>query len=287
MRTEELSVAEQFTPSSCAVAARGTFSALATLIARLEDRAAQRAGVIRWGCPIPVFGDLSRARVATLGLNPSNREFVDERGNELDADQRRFHTLDSLMLRSWSEANSEHLESILAACRQYFAGNPYDRWFKRLDTILAGTGASFYDEKYPACHLDIIPYATVQKWTELTRGQRRKLLALSCDTLGLLLRNSPVRVLVLNGQSVVRHFEEATGIILDCEEMPGWSLPRKGRAVRGLAYQGLISAINGYELRHELLVLGYNHNLQSSFGVTSEVIGVIRRWVAEAVQQVP
>jgi hypothetical protein len=42
------------------------------------------SNVIPWACPIPSFGDLTRARVATLGLNPSNREFVDERGNELD-----------------------------------------------------------------------------------------------------------------------------------------------------------------------------------------------------------
>ena len=37
------------------------------------------SNVIPWACPIPSFGDFTRARVATLGLNPSNREFVDEK----------------------------------------------------------------------------------------------------------------------------------------------------------------------------------------------------------------
>lgn len=30
----------------------------------------------------------------------------------------------------------------------------------------------------------------------------------------------------------------------------------------------------------DILVLGYSHNIQSSFGVTTEVIGAIRDWVA-------
>jgi hypothetical protein len=259
----------------------GLFSALATLIAALEDRTAHRAGVIVWGCPVPTFGDLPRARVATLGLNPSNREFVDDQGKELRAEQRRFHTLRSLKLTSWSDANAGHLDNILAACCDYFRGNPYDRWFKRLDSVVSGTGSSFYDVERPACHLDIIPYATAQKWTKLSPGQRTDLLALSYDTLGLLLRNSSVRVLILNGQSVVMRFQEATGMALNSREVPDWSLPRKsGGYVRGVAYDGVVDALTGYRLRQELLVLGYNHNLQSSFGVTTAVIQSIRRWIA-------
>ena len=53
-------------------------TALTTLINRLDSPAISGTGVIRWGCPVPSFGDLSASRVATVGLNPSNREFVDE-----------------------------------------------------------------------------------------------------------------------------------------------------------------------------------------------------------------
>src|SRR5580700_4684530 len=76
--------------------------------------------VIQWGSPIPSFGDLSTATIATVGLNPSNREFVDHRGNELEAARRRFHTLRSLGLSCWSQAQAEHLELIAESCRGYF-----------------------------------------------------------------------------------------------------------------------------------------------------------------------
>ena len=140
-----------------------------------------------------------------------------------------------------------------------------------------------YDAASPACHLDLIPYATARKWTALSTRQRSGLLRLAGDTLGLLLHRSSIRVLILNGQSVVNHFEEATGIALTRVEMTSWALPRQsGENVAGYAYQGRVEMVSGYALPHTLLVLGFNHNLQSSFGVTSLVIEAIRRWVGDA-----
>lgn len=256
------------------------FRTLVTLVDRITDAAAREADVIEWGCPVPAFGDPAVARVATLGLNPSNREFVDDSGAELAGDARRFHTLASLGLSAWDDADADHLKLILASCCEYFAANPYDRWFRRLDAVISATGASFYDPSSPACHLDLIPYATARKWTALTARQRLRLLELAGDTLGLLLRDSAVRVLILNGQSVVSHFQEATRIGLNRTEMAGWALPRQsGADVPGYAYHGRVSAVSGYTLPSELLVLGFNHNLQSSYGVTSRVVEAIRRWV--------
>ena len=64
--------------------------------------------------------------------------------------------------------------------------------------------------------------------------------------------------------------------------MSEWSLPRRDSAgVAGIAYKGMIDEISGVSLSRPVLVLGYNHNIQSSFGVTGEVIGGIRAWVAE------
>lgn len=260
---------------------------LTTLIDRLDSPAVSGTDVIRWGCPVPSFGDLSSARVATLGLNPSNREFVDESGEELQGAFRRFHTLASLGLRSWSDVDARHLRLILESCRTYFVGNPYDRWFKRMDQVVLGTKASFYNASCGACHLDLIPYATARKWTELTARQRSSLLAVAADTLGLLLRDSQVRVLILNGRSVVEEFQEVAGIRLDLQQMRTWSLARKPKPdVMGLAYKGLVHTLSGIRLPHEILVLGYNHNLQSSFGVTNEVIVAIRDWISRAANAV-
>lgn len=172
---------------------------------------------------------------------------------------------------------------MLESCRTYFRGNPYDRWFKRLDYVVSSTRASYYVPSHGACHLDLIPYATARKWTELTPQQRSLLLTIAGDTLGLLLRESPVRILILNGRSVVQCFQEVAGICLEKQEMSAWSLPRqKGSDVMGIAYKGIVDTLSGIALRQRVLVLGFNHNLQSSFGVTTQVIQAIRKWVAQS-----
>jgi hypothetical protein len=176
---------------------------------------------------------------------------------------------------------------ILESCREYFFGNPYDRWFKIMDQVVAGTKASYYDASRRACHLDLIPYATANKWTELTAYQRSSLLAIAGDTLGLLLRDAPVRILILNGRSVVEQFQSIAGVCFESRKMPAWSLPRQSSPdVAGIAYRGVVEALSGIGLGHKILVLGFNHNLQSSFGVTTSVIDAIRRWVARAASEV-
>lgn len=262
-------------------------STLSNLIERFEGSALSAAKVIPWSCPVPSFGDPGVSAVATVGLNPSNREFVDGAGKELDGALRRFHTLGSLGLARWSEATGHHLQLIVDSCRAYFSRNPYDRWFRRLDYLISGTRSSYYTHSAAACHLDLIPYATSCKWTELTSKQRSALVAISGDTLGHLLRDSEIRLLILNGNSVVTQFQEMAGIQLEKRTMAGWALPRRLQSdVDGVAYKGLVQEVSGVRLRRELLVLGFNHNIQSSFGVTTEVRNAIRRWIARAAARV-
>lgn len=277
---------------------------LSTLLGYLEDTDVGASSVIPWSCPVPSFGDLGSSRVATLGLNPSNREFVDEAGNELDGSRRRFHTLKSLGLARWSDADEHHLGLISASCRMYFYKNPYEGWFRKLDRIISGTNASYYsaasDARNPtlfpdptirsenACHLDLIPYATACKWTELSNRQRSSLFAAAGDTLGLLLQDSPVRLIILNGQSVVEEFQNMAGILLDKQAMRNWTLHRRSDAqVLGYSYKGSVRNLAGVDIGRDILVLGYNHNIQSSFGVTRQVMDAIHQWIAESSKEVP
>jgi hypothetical protein len=243
--------------------------------------------VIPWGSPVPAFGPLMRARVATVGLNPSNREFVDVDGAELEGDERRFPTLGSLDLEDWSDAKQSHLQCISDSCDLYFARNPYDGWFKRLNRIIEGTGASYYDDRqFLACHVDLVPFATSQKWGCLSTRQRAMLLSTCRNALGTMLRETTARVVVLNGRSVVDAFEQMTETTLKQEQMADWSLPRKtGKPVVGIAYRGLVESIAGIKLKRPVLVLGYNHNIQSSFGVTNQVMDSIRHWVAASASE--
>jgi hypothetical protein len=257
------------------------------LIQRLNNPVVKKTSVIPWGSPIASFGSISNSRLATLGLNPSNREFVDEKGHELEGTNRRFHTLSSLGLEDWEEANHSHVFKIAELCEDYFQRNPYDGWFKRLDYIISGTSMSYYFPSGEACHLDLIPYATAQKWTDLSYEQKTSLLEITGDTLGLLLKNSPIQVMVLNGQTVVDHLQKTAGIELKKTLMPSWTLPRKdSEGVVGYAYTGIIDSIAGIKLKQEVMILGYNHNIQSSFGVTTKVQTSIRNWVSKKTQEI-
>ena len=255
---------------------------LTTMVERMDDKSLIDLGVIPWSSPVLSFGDITSSHVATLGINPSNREFVSLDGDELDGSIRRFHTLKSLGLECWSDAGVEHLQMILESCYTYFRRNPYDAWFKKLDRIMAQAQVSYYNSPLKACHLDLIPYATSCKWTELSQSQRNGLLADAGDTLGRMIADSSIRVLILNGNSVVQNFEKVADVALEKRVMASWALPRsQNEQVTGIAYKGVLSEIGGIELRHELVVLGFNHNIQSSFGVTTQVMNAIQRWISQ------
>jgi hypothetical protein len=255
-------------------------ASLVTALDQIASDALVDAGVIGWGSPIPAFGNPSRSTVATLGINPSNREFMDEHGCELVGPNRRFHTLSSLGIERWTDADSRHLELILKSLGNYFSHNPYDGWFKRLDQVMSGIGNSFYGTSPNACHLDLIPFATTQKWTQLASSQRARLLHSSGDTFGHLVRDSPIETLILNGRTVVSSFEAIAGVKLQRRVIPGWHLSRNSTpGVPGLGFRGIVTRIGGVSLEKELVVLGFNHNLQSSFGVTTVVLRNIRNWL--------
>ena len=261
------------------------YHALITLIDRLDKDELLHSDIIPWSCPVPIFGDLSTAHVATLGINPSNREFLDTAGNELAGVARRFHTLHSLGLDSWQDVDARHLDLLLDSYRDYFTGNPYNLWFQKLNTIVSGTMTSYYSSARPACHLDLVPYATARKWTFLSRSEKSVLLSATSDILALILRDSPVRAIILNGAAVVQTFQEVLQVPLESEEIPSWTLSRRTiKDVSGIAYKGRFDSIGGHQLSGEVLALGFNHNIQSSYGISTNVIASITDWIAKHYQ---
>lgn len=253
---------------------------ISILIERLLDKRVSNTTIIPWAAPIPFFGDLNKSEVATVGLNPSNREYVDITGEELDGPLRRFHTLRSLRLKNWKEIKPPHLSMINDLCTNYFSGNPYDEWFKRLDFLISGTNKSYYFPNGKACHLDLIPFATSNKWASLSLSEKRLLLDISKDTLGLLVNASPVTTLILNGITVVETLKAISNIDFEKKRMPSWTLPRlAGEGVAGYSFSGTLTSIGGVHLNREVTVFGYNHNIQSSYGVTTKCLKSIRSWI--------
>lgn len=259
-------------------------SVLRELLAGLNCEKAKALGVITWASPVPTFGDLSRSGVATLGLNPSNREFVDGIGNELGGEARRLHTLNSLGIDSWEKTSQQHRDRILESCCSYFTRRPYNGWFGQLEFLLQRMSASYYGSRPTiACHLDLIPFATTEKWTALSQDARNLLLEMGADALGRLLKASPVKTLLVNGRSVVEHLLKITDCSVTVDEMPQWALNRNGvPSVKGYSFSGVLRRVHGIELGREIRVLGFNHNLQSSFGVTNHVRTAIADWIGKS-----
>lgn len=241
-------------------------------------------GVIRWACPVPYFGNAQNARVATVGINPSCAEFADRHGNELMDRDRRLPTLRSLALPKWRDADSRHISEIIAGCDNYFLIRPYDRWFGRLESLGQPAGWTYYGQEATMCHIDLVAYATKLKWSRIDTYQREYLLGENVRLLSLTIRHLPIECLVLNGRAVLRAFQHMTGGVLVGERMPEWDLPRWSRDVKGYAYSGTVSEFAGIELGREVRVFGYNHNIQSSFGVTKEVASSIGRWLASRLE---
>lgn len=257
-------------------------AAIRTLVGKLDNPVMDAADVIRWGSPIAAFGNLCKSQLATVGLNPSNLEFVGRDGRELIGDARRFPTLTSLKLKRWADATDLDLLKIYDSYEHYFQTNPYDAWFSQLNYVIADSGCSFYGAESNACHLDLVPFATTSKWGSLSRPQKSLLFKTSGHVIADCLNSSYIDLLVLNGKSVVEAFRSEFKVGFSQIEMPEWSLPRKNHCpVKGYAYSATIREIHGVRLTRKVVLLGFNHNLQSSFGVSNAVRRSIRRWIGE------
>ena len=78
----------------------------------------------------------------------------------------------------------------------------------------------------------------------------------------------------------MRALEAALGVRLETTEMSGWRLTRSTSGfVPGFAYFGVAKAIFDTPLNRAITVIGFNHNIQSSFGVTREVRRSITNWI--------
>jgi len=226
----------------------------AYLEARIRRPQPENGIVIPGSTPVPAFGDAISARVATLGLNPSRLEFLDSRGRLLTGADRRLESIESLGLDDLKDAPPAAVNAVWQGCVDYFERNPYRRWFDQLEAVVGNVGASYYAGS--ACHLDLVQWATDPTWAALTRAARKGLLAADVAFLRQQLEEERIQLLLLNGRSVMRAFEDSMGC------------PLSSVARVHLGYQP--TELMAGQLA-EVAVIGWSTNLQSSFGVTNEL----------------
>jgi len=238
---------------------------------RMVCRPAPADEVVPCSTPVVAFGDPQVATVATLGLNPSGREFVED-GSLLSGSRRRLATLQSLGAESTSWLSDKQIRTVLEDCASYFRPdrNPYRRWFDVLDQVLRnGLGVNYYDGS--ACHLDLVQWATIPVWGKLSdRGVKQALLNESLPHLRNQLKFGKIQLVAVNGRQVL---EQVVAVGLARLELSGTL--RVGSMACSL-YSGKGAGVQ---------FVGWSTNLQSSFGVTRELKSQLERWLVAATVQ--
>jgi hypothetical protein len=187
--------------------------------------------------PVLYFGSLkdyrkSSFKVVTVGINPSSKEF----------EQERFDVGKSTL------KNYAQLERALS---NYFQKLPYEKWFNwPLEQLLQCLDASFYGKRYPtlktpdwwrpkhnaALHTDLgSPLATKRGWSELSRRERRQLqdegFPLWCD---LIKRLSPDLLLISVSKKHLIRFVDAEWIDTDKRKGTSDAVPFRAARWRGI-----------------------------------------------------
>lgn len=168
--------------------------------------------------PISFFGSVDDAEVWTVSINPSSREFTDQKGLELRGRDQRFALVrDFPGCSVRGDLSEAHVAQVVEMQHTVFDRAPYRNYFNRLGKFLLTVyNAEAPDTLAPFmagiqrdgrmlkfCHMDIVKCATSQPWSGL-RNPDRQLLVNNCSPyLEEQLTSAPsVRTLLINGKTV-------------------------------------------------------------------------------------
>ncbi len=242
------------------------------LTAMVRRRPPEFSCVIAGSTPVIAFGNPEKAWAASLGINPSRREFVDDDGTLLGGGRRRLATLRSLGAASLEALTDEQVATVAADCAAYFRRRPYRLWFDPLDQLLrAGIGASYSDGT--ACHLDLVQWATDPVWALIDGKSIRQ--ALIEDGLphlrAQLAANPQISVVLCNGRQVIDQVIRA-----GLADLRLAGLLRSG-AVKCELYAGRADGRGS-----QACWLAWSANLQSGWGVSTALKQQLSDWLASA-----
>ena len=212
--------------------------------------------IVEKSTPVLSFGNFQNAKLFTLGINPSNREFENKSGELLKNFQRRLQTYSSLKTENYTKLTDEKIEKILNGCFNYFNKNPYE-WFNKFDKILSTLGYSYKYEPY-AAHVDLVQWSTKTKWDKLTKDDKNILIEDGRKFLEYQLDSKYLEIVLLNGRTVIDSFKNWSGVNLKSLK---FEIPKGKRA----------EIVTGF-YKNKIKVIGWSVNIQSSWGVSKNDI---------------
>lgn len=222
--------------------------------------------VVPHSTPVISFGNPSACKVATLGINPSSREFQTANKKLLPTGKKRLADLELLDAPDLSTLNDRQVQQVVDACHTYFARNPYRSWFDKLNAVLSGIGCDYYTGS--ACHLDIVQWATDPVWGSFpatSRVAQQQLLHDDSEFLLDQLRNEAIELVLVNGRTVAQWLGQSG--IADLRVVGTTPLGKQGKQARLLQGEA-----------HGVLFLGWtlNANHSQTTGQNRDALG---RWL--------
>jgi hypothetical protein len=229
-------------------------------------RRAPTPSAVPGSLPVLFFGDLLAASVATVGLNPSDREYLDKTGRELVGPDRRFETLRSLGAADRASLTDEQCQRAIDRMRAYYRpGRPVYSWFRSLDRVVSGMGLSY--ESGGVVHLDLVQEATHPTWSGLGSTELAELRSADEPFLRWQLEAFPLTVALCNGRTV---FE---GVL----RMTGARMVNTGKIARLNWYV----AVANMSAKRTLAVVGWNIPLARPTGLDKDGHVALGRMLAE------
>jgi hypothetical protein len=153
--------------------------------------------------PVLFFGDALSARIATVGLNPSKREYLDRKGQALRPVAQRFATLGSLGAPSRGELSDAQADRAIDVMRAYYDPDRpvFLSYFRHLTHFLHGMGVSYGERT--ATHLDLVQESTDPVWTKLDTDEKARLLERDLPFLAWQIEHLPYLRAVVRARATV------------------------------------------------------------------------------------
>lgn len=185
--------------------------------------------------PVVSFGDFTTARLATLSINPSSREFTQGR-TLLPIGKKRLIDKQTLGIDLVDPIRKEHAETIWQGCVDYFGvgGNPLN-WFTELGKVLGGAGRSYTDGM--TCHIDLVQWATSPAWGgQIPEKFRQKFLEQDYEFFKWQVSQPHIEALVVNGRQPYEVLKKTDGFVL--REVGTYSYLVKKKTVKSTFFEG-------------------------------------------------
>jgi len=165
------------------------------LLDKISEPLPTTVKIVEGSIPIVFFGNVEKAEIATLSLNPSNIEF-EHNGVRRCVDRKYLKVSDNQKL------TREQAESVYHSLLLFFQVNPYKTWFNPMNKLFQSKGYEYYNDKI--VHLDISPWATSNKWDSLSREERESIIDTSI--IEKVIENQGIKKLFINGKTAFNVF---------------------------------------------------------------------------------